>query len=98
MSPVASPVTTVTAWGAAAAVVDPEMPMLTHADLGVLREVAVDGRRVEVTLTPTYSGCPALATMRDDVVRSLARAGWDDVAVRVRLDPPWSTDDICHAW
>lgn len=97
MSPVASPVTTVTAWGAAAAVVDPEMPMLTLADLGVLREVAVDGRRVEVTLTPTYSGCPALATMRDDVVRSLARAGWDDVAVRVRLDPPWSTDDITPA-
>lgn len=80
---------------AASTVVDPELPMLTLADLGVLRSVAVDPTgSVEVALAPTYSGCPAVATMRDDVVRTLGEAGFDDVTVRVSLDPPWSTDDI----
>jgi ring-1,2-phenylacetyl-CoA epoxidase subunit PaaD len=56
----------------AASVTDPELPMLTLEDLGVLRDVEVEGRSVRVTITPTYSGCPAMATMRDDLVR----AGW----------------------
>jgi ring-1,2-phenylacetyl-CoA epoxidase subunit PaaD len=80
---------------------DPEMPMLTLADLGVLRDVAVEhrpggaaGDRVVVTLTPTYSGCPALATMRDDVVHRLCGAGAGEVEVRVALAPAWSTDWI----
>src|SRR5690606_37676608 len=45
-------------------------------------------------ITPTYSGCPALATMRDDLVHALRAAGFDHVEVRIRLDPPWSTDWI----
>lgn len=82
----------------AATVVDPELPMLTLADLGVLRSVAVDpAGGVEVALAPTYSGCPAVATMRDDVVRTLGEAGFDRVSVRVELDPPWTTDDISPA-
>jgi len=83
------------AWEAAATVTDPELPMLTLADLGVLRqvEVAEDGT-VEVAITPTYSGCPAMATMRDDLVRRLGEEGFPAVRVRVELDPPWSTDDI----
>lgn len=78
----------------AAAVVDPELPMLTLADLGVLRDVAVDGTSVVVDLAPTYSGCPAVAEMRADVTRALRRAGFDDVDVRVVLDPPWSSAHI----
>lgn len=78
----------------AAEVTDPEMPMLTLADLGVLREVAQDGGRLTVTITPTYSGCPAMATMRDDLVRRLADHGFDRVDVRVSLTPAWSTDWI----
>lgn len=79
----------------AARVTDPEMPMLTLADLGVLRDVeVVGGGRVVVTITPTYSGCPAMATMRDDLVHALTDAGWADVEVRVRLHPAWSTDWI----
>ena len=76
-------------------VTDPELPMLSLADLGVLREVSVgaDGS-VEVAITPTYSGCPAMATMRDDLVRSLTDAGFDDVRVRVALEPAWTTDWI----
>jgi ring-1,2-phenylacetyl-CoA epoxidase subunit PaaD len=73
-------------------VTDPEMPMLTLADLGVLRDVQVDGDRVTVWITPTYSGCPAMATMRDDLVHGLQQAGFADVVVRVRLQPAWSTD------
>jgi ring-1,2-phenylacetyl-CoA epoxidase subunit PaaD len=79
---------------AAAAVVDPEMPMLTLADLGVLRDVAVDGDAVTVTITPTYSGCPAIEAMRDDLRAVLADAGFAEVVVRTVLSPPWSTDWI----
>ena len=78
--------------GAAARVVDPEMPMLTLADLGVLRDVAVDDEAVTVWITPTYSGCPATATMRDDLVRALQETGFARVEVRLRLDPAWSSD------
>ncbi|WP_323791948.1 1,2-phenylacetyl-CoA epoxidase subunit PaaD [Nocardioides sp.] len=73
---------------------DPELPMLTLEDLGVLRGVEVVGGCVIVTLTPTYSGCPALATMRDDVVHRLHNHGFLEVEVRISLDPPWSSDDI----
>jgi ring-1,2-phenylacetyl-CoA epoxidase subunit PaaD len=68
--------------------------MLTLADLGVLREVSMEGERVVVTITPTYSGCPAMATMRDDLVRSLQEAGVAEAEVRVQLSPAWSSDDI----
>ncbi|HET8616388.1 MAG TPA: 1,2-phenylacetyl-CoA epoxidase subunit PaaD [Actinomycetales bacterium] len=78
----------------AARVTDPELPMLTLADLGVLRDVAVEDDTVVVTITPTYSGCPAMATMRDDLVRSLHEAGFAEVRVDVRLHPAWSSDDI----
>ena len=78
----------------AASVTDPEMPMLTLEDLGVLRSVRVeDGNHVVVTITPTYSGCPAMATMRDDLVRRLADAGFE-AEVRVSLSPAWSSDWI----
>jgi ring-1,2-phenylacetyl-CoA epoxidase subunit PaaD len=78
----------------AATVTDPELPMLTLADLGVLRDVELDGGTVIVTITPTYLGCPAMATMRDDLVRRLRDSGYDDVQVRVSLSPAWSSDDI----
>lgn len=78
----------------AATVVDPEMPMLTLVDLGVLRDVTESGDRVVVTITPTYSGCPAMATMRDDLVHVLTDAGYADVQVKVSLSPAWSSDWI----
>jgi ring-1,2-phenylacetyl-CoA epoxidase subunit PaaD len=93
-----------TAWAIAAAVTDPELPVLTLEDLGVLRHVAehcveehgVAECRASVTvvITPTYSGCPALAAIRDDLVRALTRAGYADVRVRVQLSPAWSSDWI----
>jgi ring-1,2-phenylacetyl-CoA epoxidase subunit PaaD len=78
----------------ARAVTDPELPMLTLHDLGVLRGVRVDGQRVIVEITPTYSGCPALAEMCADVAARLHAAGYRDVDVRTVLSPPWTTDDI----
>jgi len=84
-----------TAQSLAARVTDPEMPMLTLEDLGVLRDVEVDERGdVVVTITPTYSGCPAMATMRDDLVHTLRDNGFDRVRVKVSLDPAWSSDWI----
>jgi ring-1,2-phenylacetyl-CoA epoxidase subunit PaaD len=81
----------------AESVPDPELPMLTLADLGILRDVTVDGDRVTVSLTPTYSGCPAMHEMRRDVTGRLAAAGFDSVDVRTVLSPPWSTDLISAA-
>ncbi len=87
--------TTATALDLASAVVDPELPMLTLADLGVLRDVEVSEEgAVVVTITPTYSGCPAMATMRDDLVHRLRDHGFDDVRVKVSLHPAWSSDWI----
>ena len=63
------------AWDAAAAVVDPEIPVLTIADLGVLREVAVSDGHVEVAITPTYSGCPAMNMIALEIELALERAG-----------------------
>ncbi|MFC5237487.1 1,2-phenylacetyl-CoA epoxidase subunit PaaD [Pseudonocardia zijingensis] len=77
-----------------AEVVDPEMPMLTLDDLGVVRAVETDADAVTVTITPTYSGCPALEAMRDDLRARLAAAGYARVEVRTVLSPPWSTDWI----
>lgn len=83
------------AWAAAAAVLDPEVPVLTLEDLGVLRgvEVAADGT-LEVLLTPTYTGCPATAMIALDVETALARAGLPDARVRTVLSPAWTTDWI----
>lgn len=78
----------------AASVTDPEMPMLTLEDLGVLRSVSLDDHgTVVVTITPTYSGCPAMATMRDDLVHRLQEHDLQAV-VRVSLTPAWSSDWI----
>jgi ring-1,2-phenylacetyl-CoA epoxidase subunit PaaD len=79
---------------AVASVRDPELPVLTLADLGVLRDVRVDGDAVSVTITPTYTGCPALAEMRADLRRALADAGYSRVEVHTALSPPWTTDWI----
>lgn len=82
---------------AAAAVPDPELPMLSVADLGVLRGVAFDGNRAVVTVTPTYSGCPAMDTIRADIAAAVRAAGCSQVEVRTELAPAWSTDDISPA-
>lgn len=83
---------------AVAAVRDPEIRVLTIADLGVLREVTVDDAgRVVVTITPTYSGCPALEAISRDIAAAVRAAGHPEVEVRTVLHPAWSTDWISEA-
>ena len=83
------------AWDVAAGTADPEIPTLTIEDLGILRSVDYSpGRGVVVTITPTYSGCPAMREIAADVRARLNRAGFERVTVETRLAPPWSTDWI----
>jgi ring-1,2-phenylacetyl-CoA epoxidase subunit PaaD len=79
------------------AVPDPELPMVTIGDLGIVREVSTADGRVEVVLTPTYSGCPATEVIRDDVREALRRHGFPDVIIRTALTPAWTTDWITEA-
>ena len=78
----------------AAAVVDPEIPVLTLEDLGVLRGVERREGRIVVELTPTYTGCPATLAIQLSVEAALAGAGLADAKVETVLSPAWSTDDI----
>lgn len=80
------------AWDAAASVVDPEIPVLTIADLGVLRDVVLAGDHVEVAITPTYSGCPAMNMIALEIELALERAGFRRPKVRTVLSPAWTTD------
>ena len=76
-----------------AAVPDPEVPVLTIDDLGILRDVTGEPTgRVLVTITPTYSGCPAMDAIKADVVSALTDAGHEDVHVELVLSPAWTTD------
>jgi ring-1,2-phenylacetyl-CoA epoxidase subunit PaaD len=84
------------AYDVVARVVDPELPVVTIAELGILRDVRMDtdGTAVEVDITPTYSGCPALEAIEADVEVALRAAGAEDVRVHTVLTPAWSTDLI----
>lgn len=88
-----------TPWELAADVNDPEIPALSIADLGILRgvETSDDGRDVIVTITPTYSGCPAMKAIENDLQRVFRQAGYRTVAVNVVLSPAWTTDRITPA-
>ncbi|WP_030682073.1 1,2-phenylacetyl-CoA epoxidase subunit PaaD [Streptomyces rimosus] len=79
----------------AGSVPDPELPVVTLAELGILRDVRMTGPgQVEVELTPTYTGCPAIEAMSADVERVLHEHGIPQVEVRTVLSPPWTTDAI----
>ncbi len=80
------------AWDAAAQVVDPEIPVLTIADLGVLRDISVHDGEIEVAITPTYSGCPAMNMIAVEIEVALERAGMHGAKVRTVLSPAWTTD------
>jgi ring-1,2-phenylacetyl-CoA epoxidase subunit PaaD len=80
------------AWDAASRVVDPEIPVLTIADLGVLREVKVTDNGIEVAITPTYSGCPAMNMIALEIQLALEREGFARPTIRTVLSPAWTTD------
>ncbi|HKO72703.1 MAG TPA: 1,2-phenylacetyl-CoA epoxidase subunit PaaD [Bradyrhizobium sp.] len=80
------------AWEVVAGVVDPEIPVLTIADLGVLRDVAINDGCVEVAITPTYSGCPVMNMIKLEIELALERSGFRNSKVCTVLSPAWTTD------
>jgi len=84
-------------WQWLADVPDPEIPVVSVVDLGMVRDVRVSGAGVEVDVAPTYSGCPATEVIEDSIVAKLRSEGLDDVTVRRVLSPPWTTDWISDA-
>ncbi len=73
-------------------VADPEIPVLTVRDLGVIRDIIIDGDSIEVIITPTYSGCPAMNTIEINIKAALQEAGYHPVKVTTVISPPWTTD------
>jgi ring-1,2-phenylacetyl-CoA epoxidase subunit PaaD len=78
-------------------VTDPELPFLTIGDMGILRDVRLVGEALEVAITPTYSGCPAMDVIAVDITTALAKAGFDEVRIRRVLSPAWTTDWLSAA-
>ncbi|NNC83236.1 MAG: phenylacetate-CoA oxygenase subunit PaaJ [Flavobacteriales bacterium] len=72
---------------------DPEVPVLTVIDLGIMRKVERDGKKILLHISPTYSGCPAMDTISDDLKTAFARNGFEAV-VKLVLSPAWTTDDM----
>lgn len=73
---------------------DPEIPVLSLVDLGVIREVGYDGGTLKIAISPTYSGCPATSVISMDVEAALRSHGVENLAIERRLSPPWTTDWI----
>lgn len=71
---------------------DPEIPVISVVDLGVVRCVSVSAGTVEVTITPTYSGCPAMAVIAMDIETALAKHGVEQLSLKTQIAPPWTTD------
>jgi len=71
---------------------DPEIPVISIVELGVIREIDVHGKKVEVKITPTYSGCPAMKQMEDDVRKKLTEKGFEDIKITTIYQPAWTTD------
>lgn len=85
-------VTEARVWSALRSVADPEIPVLSVVDLGIVRYVHGEGGRVRVGITPTYSGCPATEVIQRSVHEALEQAGLEDVIVETVLSPPWTSD------
>ena len=73
---------------------DPEVPAISVVELGVVRDVEIDGSAVTVVVTPTYSGCPAMRVIEREIVEALAAGGFADAEVRTVYQPAWTTDWI----
>ncbi len=84
-------------WSILATVVDPEVPVLTVLDLGIVRDVKVNGDEIEVIITPTYTGCPAMDMITMNIRLALAEQGYKQVKVTSVLSPAWTTDWMTEA-
>lgn len=80
------------AWEALESIRDPEIPVLSLVELQVVRHLRVEGATVDVEMTPTFLGCPALEYLKGEVRRKLLEVGFEQVSITLKLSPPWSTD------
>ena len=87
-----SPVTKDQIWDWLDAVPDPEIPVISVVDLGVVRDVSVSEEGVEVTITPTYTGCPAMSVIAFDIETALAQKGIEKITLKTQIAPAWTTD------
>ncbi len=71
---------------------DPEIPVISIVELGVIREIQANGKEIRVKITPTYSGCPAMKQMEDDVRKKLVEAGFEKINIETVFNPAWTTD------
>jgi len=85
------PVTLDEVWEWLEAVPDPEIPVISVVDLGVVRDVQCEGRNATVTITPTYSGCPAMAVIAQDIESELVKQGVEQVEIVTKIAPAWTT-------
>jgi ring-1,2-phenylacetyl-CoA epoxidase subunit PaaD len=79
-------------WRILGSIPDPEIPVISICDLGIVREVSVDAAEVRIVITPTYSGCPAMHAIEEDIRSRLVEAGYATVAISTTLTPAWTTD------
>jgi ring-1,2-phenylacetyl-CoA epoxidase subunit PaaD len=89
-----SPITVQEAWQILQQVKDPEIPVVSLIEMGMIKDVQINGDAVEVTITPTFVGCPALQVMQEEVRARLEEAGAGEVRVNTSHSPPWSSDWI----
>lgn len=90
-------VSTTDIWQWMEEVFDPEIPVLTVVDLGVVREVALENNQPVITITPTYSGCPAMNMIEEEIKAKLIAEGFDNPQVKTVLHPAWTTDWMSEA-
>ena len=84
-------------WNILESVSDPEIPVLTIVDLGIVRKVSIDdNNHVVVTITPTYSGCPAMKLIEEEISEALKKEGVDKHEIETVINPPWTTDWLSH--
>jgi len=79
-------------WRILSSVNDPEIPVLSVLDLGIVREIKIDDQLVEVVITPTYSGCPAMDFIGMNIRKTLLQNGFEKIKITHRLSPAWTTD------
>jgi len=79
-------------WEFLSEIPDPEIPVITIVELGVLRKVEIFSNKVVITITPTYTGCPAMKMFEDDIIKELNSKGIDNVGIKMIYSPAWTTD------
>jgi ring-1,2-phenylacetyl-CoA epoxidase subunit PaaD len=85
-------VTTASIWELLKTIPDPEIPAVSIVDLGIVRNVEFDDDQFNITITPTYSGCPAFSFMKEEIIRHLETEGITNYQIDIALAPPWTTD------